>query len=49
MFQFFVEMLSFSFCLVNKECDAYIPVDHTSVYSHSKMSLLFSSLILHSF
>ena len=45
-FQFFVKILSFIFCLVNSECHAYVPVDHSSFYSHSKMCLLFSSLIL---
>ena len=44
VFQFYVEMLSFGFCLVNSECDAYIPVDHSSVYSHSKMCVFFSGL-----
>ena len=46
VFQFFVEMLSVGFCLVNSECDACMPVDHSSVYSHPKMCVFFSRLIL---
>ena len=46
VFQFLVEIMCFSFCLVNSECDAYLPVDHSLVYSHSEMLLLFFSLNL---
>ena len=42
---FFVEILTFGFCLVTFECDAYLPVDHSLVYSYHKMFLLFFSLI----
>ena len=42
MFQFFIEILSFGFCLVNSECDAYLPVDYSLVYGHSKIFLIFS-------
>ena len=45
VFQFHVEIMCFSFCLVNSECDAYLPVDHSLIYSHSKMFLLIFSLI----
>ena len=41
----FADILSFGLCLVNSECDAYLSVDHSSVYSHSKMFLLFFSVI----
>ena len=41
----FVEILTFGFCLVTFECDAYLPVDHSLVYSYHKMYLLFFSLI----
>ena len=34
---FFVEILSFGFCLVNSECGAYLAVDHNLVYSYSTM------------
>ena len=44
--KFSVEILSFSFCLVNFECDGYLPADHSSVYSHPKLFLLFFSLIM---
>ena len=44
-FFFLVEILSFSFCLVNSECDAYLPVDQSLLYSRSKMFLLFFNLI----
>ena len=43
---FFVESLSFGFCLVNFERDACLAVDHSLVYSYPKMFLLFSCLIL---
>ena len=43
---FFVKILSFGFCLVNSECDAYVSVDHSLAYSHPKMFQLFVSLIL---
>ena len=43
---FSVEILPFGFFLVNSECDAYLPVDHSLVRGHSKMFLLFFSLIL---
>ena len=39
-FWFLLEILSFSFCLVNSEHDAYLPVDRSLVYSHSKESAL---------
>ena len=45
-FGLFLGIQSFSFCLVNSEFDAYLPVGHSLVYSHSKMFLLFFSLIL---
>ena len=32
--------------LVNSECDAYLPVDHSVVRAHSKMFLQFFSLII---
>ena len=41
----FVEILTFGFCLVTFECDAYLPVDHSLVYSYHKMFLLLFSLI----
>ena len=41
---FFVKILSFEFCLVNLEYDAYLPVDHRLVYSRPKLLLLFLSL-----
>ena len=44
--RFFGEILSFGFCLVNSECDAYPPVDHSLVYGHPKILILFSSLVL---
>ena len=43
---FFVEILSFDFCVVNSECDANLLVYHSLVYSNPKMSALFFSLIL---
>ena len=43
---FFVEILSFSFPQTNFECDAYLVVDHSLVYSYPKMFLLFLYLIL---
>ena len=45
VFLLLVEIMCFSFCLVNSESDAYLPVDDSLVYSHSKMLLLFFSLI----
>ena len=44
-FSFFVEILCFGFCLVSSDCDAYLAVDHSLVYSYAKMFLLFFSLI----
>ena len=41
-----VEILSFGFCLVNSVSDAYLPVDHSLVYSHPKMLPLFFNIIL---
>ena len=41
----FAEILSFSFFLVNSECDVYLPVDNSLVYSYPKIFLVFSSLI----
>ena len=38
----FIEILSFGFCLVSSECDAYLPVDYSLVYGHSKMFLILS-------
>ena len=46
VFQFFAKILSFSFFLVTSECDVYLPVDPSLVYSYPKMLLLFFSLIL---
>ena len=46
MFRFLAEIVSFSFSLVNSEYDAFPPVDHSIVHSHSKMFLLFSSILL---
>ena len=43
---FFIEILSFGFCLVNFECNAYLIVDHSLVYSYPKTFLLLLSLIL---
>ena len=45
-FSFSVEILSFGIFLVNSECDAYLPVDHSLIRGHSKVFLLFFSLIL---
>ena len=45
-FLVFWRILSFGFCLSNSECNAYLPVDHSLVYSHPKIFLLFFSLIL---
>ena len=42
VFKFFIEILSFGFCLVSSECDAYPPVDYSLVYGHSKMFLILS-------
>ena len=42
VFCFFIEILSFDFCLVNSKCDAYLPVDYILVYGHSKMFLILS-------
>ena len=36
-----LEILSFSFCLVNSDCDVHLPVDHSLVYSYPKLFLLF--------
>ena len=41
-----VEILSFSFCLVNSECGTYLVVDHSLVYSYPKMFLLNFSVML---
>ena len=46
VFQFFSKILSFSFFLVTSECDLYLPVDPSLVYTYPKMLLLFFSLIL---
>ena len=43
---FFAEILSFGFCLVNSECDAYLPVDHSLVYGDSKMFLILSLILV---
>ena len=40
------ENLSFGFYLVNFERGTYLAVDHSLVYSYSRMSLLFISLML---
>ena len=45
-FLFFLEKLSFGFCLVNYDYGAHLAVDHSSVYSYRKMFLLFFSLTL---
>ena len=41
----FGKILSFGFCLVNFECDAYLAVDHSSVHSYPETFLLSISLI----
>ena len=46
VFWFFAKTLSFSFFLVTSECDVYLPVDHSLVYSYPKMLLLFFRVIL---
>ena len=38
---FFVEILSFGFCIVNSECDAYLAVYNSLFYSCPKIFLLF--------
>ena len=44
MFQFFVEILSCGFCLVNFECDAYLAVEEGLGYGHPKrFPLIFKS------
>ena len=45
MFQLFAEILSFSFYLVNSECDLYLAVDHSLVY---RLATLKSSTIFQS-
>ena len=42
----FLQILSFIFFLVTSECNVYLPVDPSLVYSYPKMLLLFFSLIL---
>ena len=41
----FVEILSFGFSQVSSECDPYLPIDHSLVYSHAQMFLLIFYLI----
>ena len=43
IFQIFVEILSFGFCLVNFECDAYLAFYHSLFYSCPKMFCYFSA------
>ena len=45
-----MEILSLGFCLVNSECDGYLPVDNSLVYSHPKnVSTIFQSNLEHGF
>ena len=42
----FVEILSFGVCLLNSECVAYLPIDHSFSLQLSYFLLLFFSIIL---
>ena len=45
VYKFFVEVISFSFCLVKSLCVSYLTVNHSLVYSYPKIFALFRSLI----
>ena len=42
VFYFVLEILSFGFCLVNYESDAYLPDNYSLVYGNPKMFLILS-------
>ena len=45
VYKFFVEVISFSFCLVKSLCVSYLTINHSLVYSYPKIFALFRSLI----